>query len=57
MPPLMRQFARREQMTPSHAEPDVALIDKTIDEFVAPGLLFHAPVPFGATGPQALKKL
>lgn len=36
---------------------DAALIDKTIDESVTPGLLFHAPVPFGATGPQALKNV
>lgn len=34
---------------------DPALLDKTIDEFCAPDLLFHASLPFGASGWQALK--
>lgn len=36
---------------------NLALIDKTIDELVAPNVIFHAPVPLGETGPQALKKV
>ena len=34
---------------------DVEVISKTVDEFVEPDLLFHAPVPTDATGAQALK--
>jgi steroid delta-isomerase-like uncharacterized protein len=34
---------------------DTQIIGKTIDELVDPGVLFHAPVPTGATGVQALK--
>ncbi|GAA4590294.1 ester cyclase [Planotetraspora phitsanulokensis] len=34
---------------------DADLIAKTIDEVVHPDLVFHAPVPMGATGAQALK--
>lgn len=34
---------------------DMELISKTIDEAVDPDLLFHAPVPNGMTGVQALK--
>jgi steroid delta-isomerase-like uncharacterized protein len=33
------------------------LISKTIDEFVEPNVLFHAPVPMDATGVQALKQV
>ncbi|MFF7240614.1 ester cyclase [Streptomyces collinus] len=36
---------------------DLELIAKTIDEVVAPGLEFHAPVPTGATGREALKQV
>jgi hypothetical protein len=36
---------------------DVDLISKTIDEAVDPDLLFHAPVPNGMTGVQALKQV
>ena len=36
---------------------NLELIGKTIDELVAPDLLFHAPVPFGETGRQALKRV
>ncbi|MFG2132296.1 ester cyclase [Streptomyces sp. NPDC048751] len=36
---------------------DLEVIAKTIDEIVAPDLLFHAPVPTGATGAQALKQV
>ncbi|MGH3313419.1 MAG: ester cyclase [Streptomyces sp.] len=32
-------------------------ISKAIDEFVAPDLLFHAPVSMGATGAEALKRV
>jgi steroid delta-isomerase-like uncharacterized protein len=34
---------------------DADLISKTIDEVVAPDMLFHAPVPMDVTGAQALK--
>lgn len=34
---------------------DLELISTTIDELVEPDLQFHAPVPMGATGAQALK--
>lgn len=33
------------------------LISQTIDEIVEPDVLFHAPVPTGATGAQALKQV
>lgn len=36
---------------------DVEVISKTIDEVVDPDLLFHAPMPTGATGAQALKQV
>ncbi|GAA0273956.1 ester cyclase [Streptomyces polychromogenes] len=36
---------------------DAELISKTIDEVFAPDVLFHAPVPNGATGAQALKQV
>jgi steroid delta-isomerase-like uncharacterized protein len=36
---------------------DAEVIAKTIDEVVAPDLLFHAPVPTGATGVQALRQV
>ncbi|MDR3081018.1 MAG: ester cyclase [Streptomyces sp.] len=36
---------------------DVEVISKTIDEIVAPDVLFHAPVPMGMTGAQALKQV
>ncbi|MFF1833499.1 ester cyclase [Streptomyces sp. NPDC058231] len=36
---------------------DAEVISKTIDEVVAPDLLFHAPVPTGVTGVQALKQV
>jgi steroid delta-isomerase-like uncharacterized protein len=36
---------------------DAEVISKTIDEVVEPDLLFHAPVPTGATGVQALKQV
>jgi len=36
---------------------DVEIISKTIDEVVEPDLLFHAPVPVGANGVQALKQV
>ncbi|MEU3460800.1 ester cyclase [Streptomyces sp. NPDC006733] len=32
-------------------------IARAIDEFVAPDVLFHAPVPMGATGAEALKQV
>ncbi|MGW2403076.1 ester cyclase [Streptomyces sp. NPDC001739] len=36
---------------------DLEVISKAIDEFVAPDLVFHAPVPMGATGAEALKRV
>ena len=36
---------------------DTAVISRTIDEVVAPDVLFHAPVPTGATGAEALKQV
>jgi steroid delta-isomerase-like uncharacterized protein len=36
---------------------DVELIGKTIDEVVAPNVLFHVPAPIDATGAQALKQV
>ncbi|WP_327693048.1 ester cyclase [Streptomyces sp. NBC_00459] len=36
-------------------DPDI--ISKAIDEFVAPDVLFHAPVPMGSTGAEALKRV
>jgi hypothetical protein len=36
---------------------DTEVISKTIDEVVEPDLLFHAPVPAGATGAQALRQV
>ncbi|GAA3309997.1 ester cyclase [Nonomuraea dietziae] len=36
---------------------DVELIWKTIDEVVDPDVLFHAPVPTGVGGAQALKHI
>ena len=36
---------------------DAEVISKTIDEVVEPEVLFHAPVPTGATGAQALKQV
>ena len=36
---------------------DAEVISKTINEVVEPDVLFHAPVPTGATGAQALKQV
>ncbi|MEV5896518.1 ester cyclase [Nonomuraea fuscirosea] len=36
---------------------DAELIAKAIDELVRPDVLFHAPVPMGTTGPQAMKQV
>lgn len=36
---------------------DAEVISKTIDEVVEPNMLFHAPVPMGGTGAQALKQV
>jgi predicted ester cyclase len=38
-------------------EGGVELISQTIDEICEPDVLFHAPVPTGATGTQALKQV
>ncbi|MGW1164342.1 ester cyclase [Streptomyces sp. NPDC002550] len=36
---------------------DLEILLKMIDELVAPDVLFHAPVPMGMTGVQALKQV
>lgn len=36
---------------------DPTVVSKAIDEFVAPDVRFHAPVPMGATGAEALKRV
>ena len=36
---------------------DLGVIAKVIDEVVDPDVLFHAPVPTGATGAQALREV
>jgi steroid delta-isomerase-like uncharacterized protein len=36
---------------------DAEIISKAIDEAAEPNVLFHAPVPTGATGAQALKQV
>ena len=36
---------------------DRDLVAKAVDELVAPDLLFHAPVPMGLTGAEALKRV
>jgi steroid delta-isomerase-like uncharacterized protein len=36
---------------------DAEVISQTIDEVVEPNVLFHAPMPTGATGAQALKQV
>jgi len=36
---------------------DLEVIAKAIDEVVAPDVRFHAPVPAGATGAQALRQV
>jgi predicted ester cyclase len=36
---------------------DLEVISTTVDEIVEPDVLFHAPVPTGATGGQAIKQV
>jgi steroid delta-isomerase-like uncharacterized protein len=36
---------------------DAEIMAKTVDEIVAPDLLFHAPLPMGGTGVQALEQV
>ncbi|GAA3879693.1 hypothetical protein GCM10023084_35750 [Streptomyces lacrimifluminis] len=36
---------------------DLHIISKAVDDFVAPDVLFHAPVPMPATGAGALKRV
>ena len=36
---------------------DLDIVSKAIDELVAPDVLFHAPVPMGSTGAEALKRV
>jgi steroid delta-isomerase-like uncharacterized protein len=36
---------------------DLEVISATIDEVVGPDVVFHAPVPTGATGAQAMKQV
>ncbi|MFD0475720.1 ester cyclase [Nonomuraea thailandensis] len=46
---------RRFHEAVGSGDPDV--IAKTIDEVVEPDVLFHAPVPTGATGRQAIAQV
>ncbi|MFI8828893.1 ester cyclase [Streptomyces sp. NPDC053431] len=36
---------------------DPAAVAKAVDELVAPDVLFHAPVPMGGTGAEAMKRV
>ncbi|GGY43622.1 ester cyclase [Streptomyces tanashiensis] len=36
---------------------DPGLVARAIDELAAPDMVFHAPVPLGATGAEALKRV
>ncbi|GGV56042.1 hypothetical protein GCM10010294_01270 [Streptomyces griseoloalbus] len=36
---------------------DPEIISEAVDELVAPDLVFHAPVPMGLTGAEALKRV
>jgi steroid delta-isomerase-like uncharacterized protein len=36
---------------------DLAVISKAIDEFLAPDVIFHAPVPMEEAGPEAMKRV
>jgi steroid delta-isomerase-like uncharacterized protein len=47
-------FSRFHEATNSG---DTERISKMIDEIVEPDVLFHAPLPTGATGAQALKQV
>lgn len=47
-------FSRLHEATNSG---DLELISRTIDEVVDPNMVFHAPVPTGATGAQAIKQV
>ncbi|NYI04638.1 ester cyclase [Allostreptomyces psammosilenae] len=49
------QTLHRFHSAVNSGDPDV--IAKAIDEFVAPDVLFHAPVPMGGTGVEALKRV
>ncbi|GGU97856.1 hypothetical protein GCM10010260_37340 [Streptomyces filipinensis] len=50
-----KEIAHHLNEAVNSGDPDV--IAKTIDELVTPDLAFHAPVPMGMTGAQALKQV
>ncbi|MGW3208156.1 ester cyclase [Streptomyces sp. NPDC001135] len=50
-----KELSRRFHDAVNSGDPET--ISKAIDEFVAPDVLFHAPVPMGMTGVQALKQV
>jgi steroid delta-isomerase-like uncharacterized protein len=54
-----RETSKKETIRRLHDAIDggVELIWQTIDEIVEPDVVFHAPVPTGATGTQALKQV
>jgi steroid delta-isomerase-like uncharacterized protein len=47
-------YSRFHEAVNSH---DFDVVAKVIDEVVDPDLIFHAPVPMGASGPEALKRV
>ncbi|MFD8388093.1 ester cyclase [Streptomyces sp. NPDC059680] len=52
-----RNKAAAARLHDAVATRDLEIVSKTIDELVAPDVLFHAPVPMGMTGVQALKQV
>jgi predicted ester cyclase len=50
----MAVFARFDEAVNSG---DAGAIAQMIDEVISPDVLFHAPVPTGATGPEAMKQI
>jgi steroid delta-isomerase-like uncharacterized protein len=56
-PPALSNTALFGRLHSAVNSGDAEAISRTIDEVVAPDLLFHAPVPMGTTGVQALKNV
>ncbi|MFI7617300.1 ester cyclase [Nonomuraea terrae] len=55
--PTARNRAALSRLHDATNSGDAELIAKTIDEVADPNLIFHAPVPAGASGAQALKQV
>ncbi|TDD52324.1 ester cyclase [Nonomuraea terrae] len=55
--PTARDRAALSRLHDATNSGDAELIAKTIDEVADPNLIFHAPVPAGASGAQALKQV